>query len=68
MFFSAFVLFSHTNVQMSEGMFCRVAVHIYMRLVFFIFALFNICKMSEILKTTSARLRFYNSLKFLKVL
>ena len=26
--FPAFMLFSHTNVQMSEGTFCRVEVHI----------------------------------------
>ena len=27
--FPAFALFSHTKVQMSEGTFCRVEVHIY---------------------------------------
>ena len=28
--FSAFELFSHTIVKMSEGTFCRIEVHLYM--------------------------------------
>ena len=31
--FPAFALFSHTNVQMSEGTFCRVEVQLIMRII-----------------------------------